>query len=61
MGKSLNTALLKDADVVVKPALAGVKSADFAARHKSIEAGREAMLKQLPKLKEILSNYAVKP
>ena len=61
MGKSLNTALLKDADMVVKPSLAGVKSADFAARHKSIEAGREAMLKQLPKLKEILSNYAVKP
>jgi NTE family protein len=61
MGKSLNTVLLKDADVVVKPALMGVKSADFAARRKSIEAGREAMLKQLPRLKEILSGYAVKP
>jgi NTE family protein len=61
MGKSLNTVLLKDADVVVKPALSGVKSADFAARKKSIEAGREAMLKALPKLKEILKGYAVKP
>jgi NTE family protein len=61
MGKSLNTVLLKDADVVVKPALMGVKSADFAARRRSIEAGREAMLKQLPHLKEILSGYAVKP
>jgi NTE family protein len=61
MGKSLNTVLLKDADVVVKPALMGVKSADFAARRRSIEAGREAMLKQLPRLKEILSGYAVKP
>ena len=61
MGKSLNTVLLKDADVVVKPSLAGVKSADFAARRKSIEAGREAMLKALPKLKEVLSGYAVKP
>ena len=61
MGKSLNTVLLKDADVVVKPALMGVKSADFAARRKSIEAGREAMLKALPRLKDILSGYAVKP
>ena len=61
MGKSLNTALLKDADVVVKPALMGVKSADFAARRKSIEAGREAMLKAMPKLKEVLSGYAAKP
>ena len=61
MGKSLNTLLLKDADVVVKPSLMGVKSADFAARRRSIEAGREAMLKQLPRLKEILAGYAVKP
>jgi NTE family protein len=61
MGKSLNTVLLKDADIVVKPALTGVKSADFAARRRSIEAGREAMLKALPRLKEVLSTYAVKP
>ena len=61
MGKSLNTVLLKDADVVVKPALMGVKSADFAARRKSIEAGREAMLKAMPKLKQILSGFAAKP
>ncbi len=61
MGKSLNTVLLKDADVVVKPALMGVKSADFAARRKSIEAGREAMLKAMPKLKQVLSGYANKP
>ena len=61
MGKSLNTVLLKDADIVVKPSLTGVKSADFTARRKSIEAGREAMLKALPKLKEVLSAYAVKP
>lgn len=61
MGKSLNSVLLKDADLVVKPALMGVKSADFAARRKSIEAGREAMLKQLPRLKEIMATYATKP
>jgi NTE family protein len=61
MGKSLNTLLLKEADLVVKPALMGVKSADFAARRRSIEAGREAMLKQLPRLKEILAGSAAKP
>jgi NTE family protein len=61
MGKSLNSVLLKEADVVVKPALMGVKSADFAARRKSIDAGREAMLKQLPRLKEILATYSMKP
>ncbi len=61
MGKSLNTAHLKEADVVVRPALTGVKSADFAARRKSIEAGREAMLKALPRLKEVMSAYALKP
>ena len=61
MGKSLNTVLLKDADIVIKPSLSGVKSADFAARRKSIEAGREAKLKALPRLKEILSAYAIKP
>jgi NTE family protein len=60
MGKRLNTVLLKDADIVVKPALMGVKSADFAARRKSIEAGREAMLKALPRLKEVLGGFAVK-
>ena len=61
MGKSLNMLVLKDADVVVKPALMGVKSSDFAARRRSIEAGREAMLKQLPRLKEILAGFAVQP
>ena len=61
MGKSLNNLLLKDADLVVRPSLSGVKSADFAARRKSIEAGREAMLKQLPRLKELLKAYEAAP
>ena len=61
MGKSLNNLLLKDADLVVRPSLSGVKSADFAARRKSIEAGREAMLKQLPRLKELLKPYEAAP
>ena len=61
MGKSLNNLLLKDAELVVRPSLSGVKSADFAARRKSIEAGREAMLKQLPRLKELLKAYEAAP
>jgi NTE family protein len=51
MGKSINGWELKDADVVVRPALAGVGSADFAARRRAIEAGRTAMQAALPQLK----------
>ena len=55
MGKSINYFELKEADLVVRPALNGVGSADFAARHRSIEAGRAAMLQALPKLKAALA------
>lgn len=48
MGKSLNRFELGGADVVVRPALANVRSADFAARRRSIEAGRSAMRAALP-------------
>ena len=51
MGKSINSYELRDADVVVRPALAGVGSADFASRKRAIEAGRAAMLSLLPQLK----------
>ena len=51
MGKTLNQYELKDADVVVQPSLAGLKSADFSARQRAIDAGRAAMLAQLPALK----------
>ena len=44
MGKSINTLELRDADLVVRPALHDVGSADFKARRRSIEAGRAAML-----------------
>jgi len=43
--------LLPEADWVVRPALRGVGSADFASRQRSIEAGRAAMLAQLPQLR----------
>jgi NTE family protein len=54
MGKSINTFELKDAEVVVRPSLTGMKSADFTVRKKAIDAGRAAMLEALPKLKYAL-------
>lgn len=59
MGKSINQLELRDADIVVRPALAGVGSADFTARQKAIQAGRTAALQQLPALKERLRELSV--
>jgi NTE family protein len=51
MGKSINSYELRDADVVVRPALVGVSGADFTARRRAIEAGRAAMTRLLPQLR----------
>ena len=51
MGKSINAFELKEADVVVRPDLRDVSSADFSSRKKAIEAGRRAMLEFLPQLR----------
>jgi len=51
MGKSINTLELRDADVVLRPRLNGVGSADFTARQRSIMAGREAALAGLAELR----------
>ena len=51
MGKSINQYELKEADVVVRPSLVGLKSADFSARQRAIDSGRNAMLAALPALK----------
>lgn len=51
MSQSINTFELREADVVVRPALGGVASADFASKRQSIEAGRAAMRALLPQLK----------
>jgi NTE family protein len=51
MGQSINRFELRDADVVLRPSLVGVSSADFTARLKAIRAGREAALRMLPALK----------
>ena len=56
MAQSISAFELRDADVVVRPALTGVRSADFTARRRSIEAGRAAMLAALPLLKARLAS-----
>jgi NTE family protein len=42
MGRSINNFELRDADIVVRPRLPGVSSADFTTRKRSIQAGRDA-------------------
>jgi NTE family protein len=51
MGRSINSFELKEADVVMRPRLNGVSSADFTVRAKSIQAGREAATAVLPELR----------
>lgn len=51
MAKSINSYELREADVVVRPMLAGVGSADFSARRRAVEAGHAAMQRLLPQLR----------
>jgi NTE family protein len=51
MGRSINRFELRDADIVLRPRLAGVSGADFSARRRSVQAGREAALAMLPDLR----------
>jgi NTE family protein len=55
MGRSINQFELREADVVLRPVLSGVSSADFSSRLKSILAGREAALKALPAIRARLA------
>lgn len=55
MGRSINQFELRDADIVLRPKLNGVGSADFAARKRSIDAGREAAKAALAELKAKLA------
>lgn len=52
MSRSINTFELRDADVVIRPRLDGVGSADFTARRRAVQAGREAALAMLPLLRQ---------
>lgn len=61
MGQSINRHELAGADLVVRPALAGVGGADFSARLRSIEAGRAAMQAALPQLKALLARRLPAP
>jgi NTE family protein len=51
MGRSINTYELRDADIVMRPKLAGVSGADFSSRKRSIQAGRDVATALLPELK----------
>ena len=51
MGQAINRHELKHADVLVRPSLVGLRSADFSARQRAIDAGRAAMLSALPELR----------
>lgn len=56
MGHSISQYELKDADVVMRPKLEGIGSADFSQRRLSILAGREAALTVLQQLKERITS-----
>ena len=52
MGRSINSFELREADIVLRPKLANVSGADFGARKRSIQAGRDAAQAQLALLRE---------
>lgn len=51
MGRSINHFELREADLVLRPKLAGVSGADFTSRAKSIQAGRVAATEALAELR----------
>ncbi len=51
MGRSINQLELQDADLIVRPKLTDVSSADFTARKRAIQAGRDAALAALADLR----------
>lgn len=55
MSRSINTFELREADVVVRPTLGGISSADFASKRQSIDAGRAAMRALIPQLKAAMA------
>ncbi|MDO9071875.1 MAG: patatin-like phospholipase family protein [Rubrivivax sp.] len=57
MGRSINQFELREADVVLRPLLVGVTSADFSARAKAVQAGREAAQRALPDLKARIATF----
>lgn len=58
MGKSINRFELREADIVLRPPLTGVSSADFTARVRAIRAGRETAQAQLADIRSKLLQLA---
>lgn len=56
MGKSINRFELRDADVVLRPALAGLSGADFRARERAVAAGRLAAEAQLAAIRQRITD-----
>jgi NTE family protein len=56
MGRSINMFELREADAVIRPKLDGVSSADFTARRRAIQAGREAAQALLPLLRQRIAD-----
>lgn len=54
MGQSINQYELKDADVVIKPGLGGMKGGDFAGRNLAILAGEQAALARVAEIRQKL-------
>jgi NTE family protein len=52
MGRSINNFELREADVLLRPKLANVSGADFSARKRSIQAGRDAAIAALAQIRE---------
>ena len=55
MGRSINNFELREADLIIRPRLEGVGSADFSARKRSIQAGRDAAQAALAQLRQRLA------
>jgi len=55
MGKTINRWELQEADIVVRPALVGMGSADFGSKRRAIDAGRRAMQRLLPQLQAAIA------
>ena len=59
MGRSINAFELREADIVIRPPLLGVGSADFSARKRAIQSGRDAALAALADLRARLAAKTV--
>ena len=57
MGQSLNRSELPQADIVIRPDISQLASADFKTRHLAVLEGEKAAAQAMPALKEKLENW----